>query len=710
MVLGLNWHKHSFIAWKISILFSLFACLIAASSVLANDIFFYWFFLPSYCNLYFFIIAFVSAICAGTYGLAILIFLLPISFGICPQLNAYLGTQLLTLPNVGLDLAAGFYLGSVGKLFYSYRHKFAHKFDELLTIGTIPKPVSLGIWLITLSVFTAILRNLHQTAAFTSFKGLVFNLIHFRPIDWRDAYMPISDWIAYSLAFGAITFVIVGLTKTQYKNQLIFRSIIFGLIVNACMGIVQAATGIGLPDSLLTFRKDQLGFAAIGFQPDLHSFAGLMILGCIGLLGYLQLNLSKFEKSMVFFSILLCWIALVLSKSRASLLLALLIMLVWVVCYFLRSAKWNHIKHISFFITAVFGLSVVILSFSKQANQSIGLYWVSELFDQLKQRDLLNISDLSGIFGSRFEIWGAAWKMFWSFPLAGVGQGNFYHLSSISFFSKSQFLILNGGENAHNYFLQTATELGVVGALVLSWILIYPWKNTLNKKKLVPAYVAVFSICLSNIFSHSLLVRENLILLAVILGLLYSQHNNPEDGFCEFKPESKEIIKTKFGHIYLAFATVFLFYIAEIFQSFGKPPFTYGFYCFEKASLTSDNWTRGTFEIPISRASKGVDLILSLPYFRDGIQTTNLYLELRHVRRNQYGYNDTVDFVQKSFALDRKENISAHIQFTDKEALNSEDNIELFGALSNCYSPRNFGDSVDSRLLGVQIKSIHAFR
>jgi O-antigen ligase len=559
-------------------------------------------------------------------------------------------------------------------------------------------------------VFIAILRNLHQTAAFTSFKGLAFNLVHFRPIDWRDAYMPISDWIAYSLAFGTITFVIIELAKNQYKNQLIFRPIILSLIAAAFMGIAQATTGIGLPDSLLTFRKDQLGYAAIGFQPDLHSFAGLMTLGCIGLFGYLQLNLSKFEKSIVFFSILLCWIALVLSKSRASLLLALLIMLVWVACHFLRSAKWRHIKHISFFIIAVFGLSVLILSFSKQINQTIGLYWISELFDQLKERDLLNISDLSGIFGSRFEIWGGAWRMFWSFPLAGIGQGNFYHLSSVSFFSKSQFLILNGGENAHNYFLQTATELGIVGVLVLSWILIYPWKNALNKKRLVPAYVAVFGMCLSNIFSHSLLVRENLILLAVVLGLLYSQHNNPKDGFCEIKPESKEIVKTKFGHIYLVFTMVFVLYITEIFQSFGKPPFTYGFHCFEKASLTSDNWTRGAFEIPISRASKGVDLTFSLPYFRDGIQTTNLYLELRHVRRNQHGYNDTVDSVKKTFALDRKENISVHIQFSDKEALNSEDNIELFGALSNCYSPRNLGDSVDSRLLGVQIKSIHAFR
>jgi O-antigen ligase len=710
MVLGLNWHKISFIAFNKLIFFSLFAGLIAASSVLANNVFFYWFFSPSYYNIYFFIIAFFSAICAGTFGLAIFIFLLPISSGICPQLNAYFSTQLLTLPNVGLDLAAGYYFGSASKLLISSRHKFVNKFDEMLTIGAIPKPVLLGIGLITLSVFTAILRNLHQTAAFTSFKGVVFNLMHFRPIDWRDAYMPISDWISYSLAFGVITVVIIELAKTQYKNQLIFRPIIFSLVLSAFMGIVQATTGFGLPDSLLTFRKDQLGFAAIGFQPDLHSFAGLMILGCIGLLGYLQLNLSKFEKSMVLFVILLCWIALVLSKSRASLLLALLIILILVVYHFIKSTKWTLIKHIFVLIIAVLGLFVLILNFAEQINQSIGLYWVSELFDQLKHRDLLNISDLSGIFGSRFEIWGAAWRMFWNFPLAGIGQGNFYHLSSISFFSKSHFLILNGGENAHNYFLQTTAELGIVGAFVFLWILIYPWKYGLNKKRLVPAYAAIFSICLSNIFSHSLLVRDNLILVAVILGLLYIQHNTLEDDSFPIKSKNKEKVKTKLIYTPLVIAVVFLFYITEIIQSFGKPPFTYGFYCFRKASLTSDNWTSGTFEIPISRASKGVDLTISLPYFRNGIQQTTLFLELRHVRRNQFGYNDTIDFVQKSLTIDQKENILVRIQFSDKEALNSSDNIELFGTLSNCYSPRNLGDSVDSRLLGVQIKSINAFR
>jgi hypothetical protein len=54
-----------------------------------------------------------------------------------------------------------------------------------------------------------------------------------------------------------------------------------GLAISAITGLIQAATGWGLPEALLQFRKDAFGYAAIGLQPDLHAFAAHMLLGLL---------------------------------------------------------------------------------------------------------------------------------------------------------------------------------------------------------------------------------------------------------------------------------------------------------------------------------------------------------------------------------------------------------------------------------------------
>jgi O-antigen ligase len=75
---------------------------------------------------------------------------------------------------------------------------------------------------------------------------------------------------------------------------------------------------------------------------------------------------------------------------------------------------------------------------------------------QMQSRRLDSLSDLGGMMGSRFEIWSAVTNMFSAYPLMGVGEGEFYRLSSNISFARSEFLQLNRGENAHNYFLQGA--------------------------------------------------------------------------------------------------------------------------------------------------------------------------------------------------------------------------------------------------------------
>jgi hypothetical protein len=313
-------------------IFTLLASTIASISVLLNDLYF-WDQSPHYINPYLFLITFLLGLPRKTWGFMGCVFILPLSAGLGNQLNAYLGSSFLALPNAGLDLAAGFFLGSLlGSLpdlvsFFNARGSSRCNANFIKTLA--PWPVALMMAMITISTMIAISRNIYQSATQTSFKGLLFNLVHFRPIDWHDDYMPISDWIAYALALSIIAVVIGYLKNHSNKNQMIFRPLIGGLVLAAFMGILQATTGLGLPESLLSFRKDQLGFAVIGFQPDLHAYAGHMLLGAIGLWGYFYSGLSRWERQIVAFVITLSWMGLVLSKSRALLIFAISVIFIW---------------------------------------------------------------------------------------------------------------------------------------------------------------------------------------------------------------------------------------------------------------------------------------------------------------------------------------------------------------------------------------------
>ena len=685
-------------------IFAIFSGVIASISVLANDFYFYWIFSPVYLNFYFLATTFILALTGRSWALSICILLIPLSAGFCQQLNAYFGVDLLVLPNVGLDLVAGFYLGFfIRQLIAGNFKSFSKGAKADFLRGILPWPITIVLLMLTASTLLAISRNLYLSASLTSIKGLVFNLMHFRPIDWRDAYMPISDWIAYSLAIAMIPIVITYLQGSQSKNQMIFRPLIGGLFVAAMLGAVQAFTGLGLSQAAINFRKDQFGFAAIGFQPDLHAFAGHMILGAIGLLAYVQTNISKLERFICLLAIGLSWVGLILSKSRATLLLALMAILLWALFNLWKFQRRRFILFVSLMLLCLIAIFNLLYSYPDRVAGHLGLSWVVELVHEIKSRHMLNWSELGGVLGSRLEIWGAGWRMFWQFPLAGIGQGNFYHLSSINFFSKSQFLILNGGENAHNYFLQTLVETGLVGCIVFLISFIYPFQGIQKKEVLLPAALALGSLFLANFFAHSFLVRENLILGAILLGLLYSYGvKRPLNGPLLQRKMRLHLIDY---FLVLCVLAAGVGYFLEIYQSFGKTPFTRGFYCQRKGPLTVDGWTGGVFEAAYPSSVKGVELMLEVPYFKNTPASTELLIELRHYKR-YLGYNRAVDSEIKTIHLNQARDFIIVIEFSNKNLVNQYDGVELELRTSNCYSPRNLGDSLDSRLLGVRIKSV----
>jgi len=465
-----------------------------------------------------------------------------------------------------------------------------------------------------------------------------------------------------------------------------------GLAISALVGLIQGATGWGLPEAQLQFRKDAFGYAAMGLQPDLHAFAAHMLLGVVGLWGYFLVCKNKTEKLLIAITFLLCSSGLIASKSRASLLIALIALVILGLIYFYRHAK-------KFFFISLIVLVAVICITLVGAGSIPGLAWVGELATQMQSRRLDNLSDLGGMMGSRFEIWSAAANMFSAYPLMGVGEGDFYRLSSNISFARSEFLQLNRGENAHNYFLQVLAENGLVGIVVFAIAFIVPYRACKNKQLILPAILGLISLFLGNVFAHSFLVRENLLLGAALLGLLYSYS---EMGLATISNQPV-ILSGRARLLSLLAVIAMLVGIAiEIDLSFGKMPFKAGADCFVKdVRSSSDGWTSGAWEELLPKGAKGVGLV-AIPN-RPNIQKQAISGRLEmlvwipgrgKVSVNTRDYQWTANTpLPLSLDMPSEYDNSPHVK-----------SVRL--QLSNCYTPRNLGVNTDGRRLGVQIENV----
>jgi len=695
-------------------IFGLLAALLASLAVLAND-WVHWGVAFPVTSTYLFLCGLLVALLPKPWGLMGVIAFLPLSAGLHTQLSALTGIEFLPVLNVGLDLVAGLFLGTVVHIIFSGDFK-----KHFITV--IPWPVGLVSLLITASVLLSIFRNLHLSASAVSSEGFIFNLIHFRPIDWRADFLPLRDWIAYSIASAMVALVVWNLQSLPEKvrNAVIFRPLLVGLAFASIMGLIQSFTGFGLVESTLDFRKDAFGYAAIGLQPDLHAFAAHMLLGAVGLWGYYwlcQRNSQSSEGKVVLAIIVLSLIGLIASKSRASLFFGLSALCIgWIIFSYQQwqakslskqqtkeqtkkqANKKSFLIWTNFFVLCVcVGISCIFLFFNTEALGNLG--WFGQLVEQIKKLDLTSLSAWSGLLGSRIEIWAAALRMFISYPLLGIGQGEFYRLSSNPSFSRSYFLEHYGGENAHNYFLQTLTETGLIGCVVFLLAFLYPWFKALLRQQLYPAVIGLMGLFLGNLFAHAFLVRENLLLGAALLGLMYSWPQRNQSNYSPAEMHSRTA-KNMPWYGYGLIGLLILGTGAEIISSFYRLPFYAGNDCYKTAKLLSDDgWTSGAWEERIPRGAKGItlDLTPNRPIFSH--KPLRAKLELLSWEAGKGKVPVASQTIQWTVNEASKFNL-----LLPEAYINSPNVISARLELSSCYTPRNLGISADSRRLGVQMK------
>lgn len=649
---------------------------------------------PALCLLF----GFVTACCSMRLAIASCVFALPLLPTFASQFQLYTGYgRIQDVTSSGLDLVVGVLLGLVVNSLL--------KKQPLRTRLALPWPAGLVMVILTVSVIVAIARNLHQSDSPFALRALLYNLLHLRTLGWHDDYRPLVDWVAYCMAFLLLALFVPALKNMQNRNDVIFKPLIAGLVVAALVGWRQAIFGAGLNLFQLNFRLDQFGFMALGFQPDLHAFGAHMLIGVIGLVGYLYAKTDL--RSRVFllgFVLPLCSFALFLSKSKATFVVAVLGLLILSMLWLFRHTKYFRPVVLNVVLCSLmFILSVVIFADA----------WLALLSLLVRKFDVPDLYTLNLKLSYRPEVYAAALQMARLFPFAGLGLGEFYHQSANHDLTQSYFLSYEqNGENAHNYFLQTLVENGVLGFAAFAVLLIYPVVRAKNKRALLPGLVALASVFGGNLFSHSMLVRENLLLAACFLALMYAWVAAETRSTTQDKSPSAALDRQSLGlslhqlgtwitqpKVLTACVLLTVLLIAtETYQSFKGRPFNLDSQCTESRQLERgrDGWTTGrqVFDMPVG--AQGVVLSLA---------TTQPDVVKRPLPGSLTIWADRRLLLTKDFLLTKTGPQSLEISLPEG-VLATPDDYQIELKIQRCFTPRNFGINGDGRKLGIQLESV----
>jgi O-antigen ligase len=656
-----------------------------------------------------FCLGFLLSLIPGFWGWAIFIALIPLTSNLSAQLHAYLDIEIVALPASGFDLVGGFLLGSFAIILSKYFLQRAAKQNKQLTgslfqrfsrfcESNMPWQIGFLLFFISIEVGLSLARNLYQSAAVTSTIGVLFNLSHFRPIPWRSDFMPLADLIAYGMAAALMVVCLLRLRDNPYRSEYLIRPLLFSLLLSVLLAGAQSLTGLGLPADRQFFRMDILGSAAIGFHPDIHSYAGFILLGCVGLWGYFLSRKSIFESRILLAIIALSWLGLVFSKSRSSLLIALIAVLLYFSIQAYKQCTprifWG--RAILGLVTLCIGVPLCLYFFKPEY-----LYLITDLVHQIFSKNNQLLSTATQEFGGRPEIFKAALHMFSAFPWMGIGQGEFYRQSSNEGFSHSFLLGAWGGENAHNYFLQTLAETGLIGVAVFSFALLAPLFLSPKKSDFRVGLIALGSLFLGNLYSHAFLVRENLLLGALFLALLYSYIPSVSlsSGRSQIRPPKSPISNKAILCLIISIGCITSFGVYEVYKSFGKEPFRFGSECFVNRPLTKDSWTSGLFMVRMPKGSS--EVVVSLEPIRSDISAER---PLRYGAEIVNRRIETISSVKGEWNSSNKVELRIARPLDSADTSPREDSFIL--SLGGCFIPRNLGVSLDDRLLGVRILSI----
>lgn len=251
--------------------------------------------------------------------------------------------------------------------------------------------------------------------------------------------------------------------------------------------------------------------------PDSHSFALFTIISLI----FFTYLLYKESKKIFWIPIVLSFLALVFSGSRGVWISAVAPFLI-VIGLLIFKKKLKNVghstSHIKPYLRAFLAMLIIFaLAFPVSSLIMSQSYQGADGTLAFKRaKTLTDLEELS--VKSRMEIWQKSLKSILKRPILGVGIGNYPVVLDQDISTAKK------GASAHNLYLDIASEMGILGLVVL--LLIF-WQILKRAVKVNKSFGYIFAfffiwILIYNLFDVILLNDKVLLLFMIPLALLYS--------------------------------------------------------------------------------------------------------------------------------------------------------------------------------------------
>lgn len=621
-------------------------------------------------NLLIFLVTLITCLFRPLLSVSILVFIIPFTSNISDQIKALFHLEVFSLSLLSIDASIGLLTGLLLLHIFTRKWKFS---PENLPDKTRILALLLFTFqvLIVITVAIAISRNLYQAASPYSLKGFFYNLANIRYTSWLDDYFPLRDLFSFTTV---ITLSLSLLTLIRTTSQLI-RSVLVSLL---------AATVIILNYALLS-KLMNIGYSngtdtesgVTSFFPDVHAYGGYAVMAFIGGLYYLNSSQTRVKIAAAAFC-LLALVGVVVSSSRFSIVTLFIALLIYV-CFLIFK---NYKKHL---------LTLLFITIITVAATGALSYWGTRgLFHDLTQASKAqSFEALSFALSDRPEIFRATLLMYSHYPILGLGKGSFNRDNSILEFSKSPFFANYPGENAHNYFLQLLTETGLIGLSLFSCIFLYQSCCLRNSSNQILT-ILILGIFSGNIYAHSLLIPNFLVLLFIFIGASNTEVQN-DSASVHILP----VHFTKYWRYFLIAAVTALIVgaINEVKTSYGKMPFQQRFLCHDKAYY-GDKQTGGFFEQTYPVTGKVLKLKYSVAHPDVSEHPLTIAFNLAQEGENVASYEHLIKSpgnYEENFDISR---------------LTVGSNIILRIKPSRCLTPINLGINFDNRRLGIALTDV----
>jgi hypothetical protein len=282
----------------------------------------------------------------------------------------------------------------------------------------------------------------------------------------------IMSVVFFSLNYlTALAFFFMFLNTARSRDFLKKTLAVLGLsaFISLSISLFQHLKNIKFGSSPLSFNQDLINATfkdALSFGAFLAIIIPLILGVCFAFKGLIRL---------LSFSILLFSLYMMLFSGSKSGLLSIMISIILLLIFSLiiivnlirtkyisfKKINWATFLIILLVITTFLGGIKFKNYLNKELAASRTLYRVKSMFEQ---------EDVKTVFLGRADtLWKMAVLMIKDYPLSGVGIGGYIIESSN--YSKRYATEIGTPESAENYILQVGSELGLVGVILVLWIL-----------------------------------------------------------------------------------------------------------------------------------------------------------------------------------------------------------------------------------------------